>query len=58
MTCLANEVHDGPVLLPLLQVFGSQIYGLVTPQSARHQKSQQGSVALSLQLFNVGTLPQ
>src|ERR1035438_2021663 len=36
MTSLANEVHDGPMVLPLLQVFGSQIRGLVTSQSARH----------------------
>jgi hypothetical protein len=44
MTGLANEIHDGPMFLSLLQVFDSQSRGLVSPQSACQEKCQQGTV--------------
>jgi hypothetical protein len=58
MTGLANEVHDSPVFLSLLQVFDSQIRGLVSPQSACEEKCQQGTVTFTLHSRGVRTLPQ
>jgi hypothetical protein len=58
MTALANKIDDGPMFFSLLHVFDSQIGGLVSPQSAGHEKSQQGTVALALHLCIVRTLPQ
>jgi hypothetical protein len=47
MTPFTDEVHDGPMFLSLLQVFDSQTGGLVSPQSASQEKSQQGTVTFS-----------
>jgi hypothetical protein len=58
MTALANKVHDGPMFLSLLQVFDSQTGGLVSPQSASQEKSQQGTVTFAFHSCLVRTLPQ
>jgi hypothetical protein len=58
MTALANKVNDGPVFLPLLQVFDSQAGCFVSPQSASQEKSQQGTVTLAFRPRIIWTLPQ
>jgi len=58
MPGFANEVHDGPMFLSLLQVFGSQFRGLVSPQSASQQKGQDGPVTFALHPSRVGSLPK
>jgi hypothetical protein len=58
MTALANKIHDGPVVFSLLQVFDSQIGGLVSSQPAGQEKSQQGTVAFAFHSCMVRTLPQ
>jgi len=55
---LANEVHDGPMVFSLLQVFHFQIRCLVSPQSAREEKRQQGAVTFPLHLGVIRTLLQ
>ena len=50
--------HDCPVLLPLLQVFGSQGDSLVSSQAAGQHEGQQGSIALSSLAVCIGCLPQ
>ena len=57
MTALANKIHDGPVFLSLLQVFDSEIHGLVSSQSAGQQKSQQGTVTFAFHPCIVRALP-
>src|SRR5690348_5267526 len=42
---LPDEVHDCPVLLPLLQVFSPQHDSLVSSQAAGQHESEQGSIA-------------
>lgn len=37
MASFANKVHDGPLILSLLQVFHTQMGGLVAPQTAGQQ---------------------
>jgi hypothetical protein len=44
MPAFANKIDDGPMVFSLLQIFDSEIGGLVSPQSARQEKSQQGTV--------------
>lgn len=58
MTPLANKIDDGPVVFSLLQVFDSQIGGLVSSQPAGQEKSQQGTVAFAFHSRIVGALPQ
>jgi hypothetical protein len=58
MTALAHKIDDGPMVFSLLHVFHSQIGGLVSPQSAGQEKSQQGTVTLALHSCIVRTLPQ
>jgi hypothetical protein len=58
MTTLADKIHNGPVFLSLLQVFDSEIHGLVSPQSASQQKSQKRTVTFAFHLGVVRTLPQ
>src|ERR1700758_2059325 len=58
MTGLANEGHDGPMFLSLLQVLHFQIRGLVPSQSASQEKGQQGTVTFALYSCIIRTLPQ
>src|SRR6202167_1121358 len=58
MTTLANKIDDGPVFLPLLQVFNTQTGILVSPQSASQEKSQQGTITFAFHAGMVRTLPQ
>jgi hypothetical protein len=58
MTGLAHKIDDGPMVFSLLQVFDSQAGGLMSPQSASQEKSQQGAVTFAFHSCVVRTLPQ
>ena len=58
MTALAHKIDNGPMVFSLLHVFDSQIRGLVSPQSAGQEKSQQGTVTFAFHARVVRTLPQ
>lgn len=58
MTGLAHKIDDGPMVCSLLQVFDSQAGGLMSPQCASQEKSQQGTVTFAFHSCVVRTLPQ
>jgi hypothetical protein len=58
MPAFAHKIDDGPMVFSLLHVFDSEIGGLVSPQSASQEKSQQGTVTFPLHSCAVRTLPQ
>lgn len=58
MTSLADEVHDRPVLLSLLEILGSKRHSFVSSQAAGQHESEQGSIAFSSDQVCIRCLPQ
>jgi hypothetical protein len=51
MTTFANEIHDGPVILALLNVIHGEVHKFRPPQPAPEKHAKYGSVSLAAQSF-------
>ena len=58
VSCLALQIDNGPVFLPLFQMFDSEANGFVTPQTAGKQQRKNRAISLALKLFAVRGLPE
>jgi hypothetical protein len=58
VTALSDEIDNGPMLFPLLQMGEAQLHGFVPPQAAGEQHSQKGAVPFALQSVRIGRLPK
>ena len=58
VSCFTLQIDNGPVFLPLFQMFESQTNGFVPAQTAGKQQRQQRTISLALQVFIVGGLPE
>ena len=59
-TCpaLALQIDDGPVFLPLFQVFESQGDGFVPAQTTGKQQRKKRAISFALEVFAVRGLPE
>ena len=58
MSCLALQIDNGPVFLPLFQMFDSQANGFVATQTAGKQQRKKRAISFALELFAVRGLPE
>jgi hypothetical protein len=58
VTSLTDQVDDGPVFLPLLEMIQGQFDGFVSSQPTRKQESQQGAISFSLKAIAIRCLPK
>ena len=58
MSCLALQIDNGPVFLPLFKMFDSEGNGFVTPKTAGKQQRKKRAISLALELFAVRGLPE
>ena len=58
MSCLALQIDDGPVFLPLFQMLESQGNGFVPAKTAGKQQRKKRAISLALQVLTVGGLPE
>ena len=58
MSRLALQVDDGPVFLPLFQVFESQGDGFVPTQTTGKQQRKKRAISFAFQVCAVGSLPE
>jgi hypothetical protein len=58
MRCLSNQIDNGPVIFPALNVVKRQVGQLSSAQTATQQDSQNGSVSFPFQGVWVGELPE
>ena len=58
MSCFTCQIDNGPVFLPLFQMFESQTNFFVPAQTAGKQQRQQRTISLALQVFIVWGLPE
>ena len=58
MSCLALQIDNGPVFLPLFQLFDSEGDSFVATQTAGEQQREKCAISLALELFAVRGSPQ
>ena len=58
VSCLALQIDNGPVFLPLFKMFDSEANGFVAPQAAGKQQRKKRAISLALELFAVRGLPE
>ena len=58
VTAFADQVHDGPVILPPLNTRELQLCSLSTAQPAAQQNPKQGAIPFALQCTRIGHLAQ
>jgi hypothetical protein len=58
VSCLALQIDNGPVFLPLFKMFDSETNGFVTPQTAGKQQCKKRAISLALELFAVRGSPE
>ena len=57
VSCLALQIDNGPMFLPLFQMFDPEINGFVATQTAGKQQSKKCTVSFALEPFRVRGLP-
>jgi hypothetical protein len=58
MPGLADQINDGPVILPALKMSDIQFYRLFAPQPATQEEPEQCSVSLAFQRIRIRHLPE
>jgi hypothetical protein len=53
MASFAHEVHDGPVILPLLEMVNGEMHEFRPPQPASEKDAEYGTVSLAAESFGV-----
>jgi hypothetical protein len=49
MASFAHEIHDGPVILPLLEMVNGEMHEFRSPQPASDKHAEYGAVSLAAQ---------
>ena len=55
---LANQIHDGPVILPPLEMSNVEFCRLFPPQPATQEEAEKSPVSFALESIRVGHLPE
>ncbi len=58
MSSLALQINDGPVFLPLFQVFEPKCDRFVPAQTTGKQQRQERAIPFAFQVLTVGSLPE
>jgi len=58
MPALADQIDDGPVILPPLKMSNVEFCRLFPAKPANQQDPEQRSIALALECIRVGHLPE